>query len=97
MPERVRAGLWNRSKQLDHFDVFLSHTWLTKGRSKFLSLALQCGWRHIVLSWFLAVLFVESLVLMDLLPSHTQLKATGTSASLREMSRGAFFGIEDDV
>ena len=31
-PRKERENLWNFSKPADHFDIFLSHTWLTPGR-----------------------------------------------------------------
>ena len=35
--------------KVQEFDVFLSHTWHTKGIWKFLSLSLQLTWIHILL------------------------------------------------
>ena len=70
LSEESRAAMWQRSRPLESFDLFLSHTWRTKGLWKFLALSLQCGWQRLVLSWFLALVLVEILVYFDILPLH---------------------------
>ena len=50
-----RAGLWERSKPVQSYDVFLSHTWLTPGRWKVLALVIQCGWKQIILVWCICI------------------------------------------
>ncbi|CAE7942038.1 clpC [Symbiodinium necroappetens] len=70
LPEQELANRWLHSTQVEHFDVFLSHTWRTKGLSKFFSLSLQCGWVRIFLAWFLAILILEILAFWDILSPH---------------------------
>ncbi|CAE7026740.1 clpC, partial [Symbiodinium sp. CCMP2456] len=70
LPEQELASRWRDSRRVEHFDVFLSHTWRTKGLSKFLSLSLQCGWLRIFLAWFLAILLLEVLAFWDILSPH---------------------------
>eukprot|EP00439_Symbiodinium_sp_Y106_P012090 s9757_g1.t2 len=65
-----KASLWQRSKPTTRFDIFLSHTWATSGRWKFLSLSLQFGWRHVLLTWIIVVFVVEALTLLDVLPMY---------------------------
>eukprot|EP00438_Fugacium_kawagutii_P033487 Skav230640 [mRNA] locus=scaffold1673:391391:392947:+ [translate_table: standard] len=55
-PEEIRrknqaSKVWNLSKKVSKFDIFLSHTWRTKGRWKVLALMLQTGWLHGMLGW----------------------------------------------
>jgi len=75
LPEEQRAILWQRSTQVKSFDTFLSHTWHTQGRSKFLALSLQFGWVHILLAWLSAMVVVESLVVLDILPAYGEIQA----------------------
>ncbi|CAE7900343.1 unnamed protein product [Symbiodinium microadriaticum] len=70
LPQNGKASLWQRSKPTTRFDIFLSHTWATSGRWKFLSLSLQFGWRHVLLTWIIVVFVVEVLTLLDVLPMH---------------------------
>ena len=51
MTEEARNNLYKKSVHIDSFDVFLSHTWHTKGRWKVLSLLLQSGLRLALLAW----------------------------------------------
>ena len=53
-----RAALWKRSRPVTGIDIFLSHTWLTSGLSKFLSLLLQSCWPIALLTWLLATLLL---------------------------------------
>ena len=66
--EKARASLWLRSKSVEHFDVFLSHAWSTRGFWKFLSLSLDFGWRHAVFCWFLVVALIGFLAGFRILP-----------------------------
>eukprot|EP00438_Fugacium_kawagutii_P021753 Skav206710 [mRNA] locus=scaffold99:304076:305722:+ [translate_table: standard] len=55
-PQEIRrknrtAGVWNLSKRVSSFDIFLSHTWRTKGKWKVLALLMQSGWLHGLLGW----------------------------------------------
>ena len=38
----------NKSRSVQHFDVFLSHTWHTPGKWKMLSLLMQAGWKWVI-------------------------------------------------
>ncbi|CAK9034903.1 Putative serine/threonine-protein kinase [Durusdinium trenchii] len=49
MKDEQRLELWNRTRKVNEFDVFLSHTWHTRGLWKFLSLSLQLSWLQILL------------------------------------------------
>ena len=40
------AKLWAVSRCVDNLDVFLSHSWRSPGRKKFLALCLESGWAH---------------------------------------------------
>ncbi|CAE7600325.1 unnamed protein product, partial [Symbiodinium necroappetens] len=62
MTEEARNNLYRKSVHIDSFDVFLSHTWHTKGRWKVLSLLLQSGLHIALLAWAacVAVMFVLS-------------------------------------
>lgn len=66
--EEDRKKLWNRSKKVEGFDVFLSHTWLTKGRWKVLTLLLRSGWHIMLLGWFVATILAILLCLNGVLP-----------------------------
>lgn len=68
MTEQERQNLWNHSTPADHFDVFLSHTWLTPGRRKVVSLLLQSGWKVALLGWFCGVGLAEILIFSEILP-----------------------------
>ena len=49
------AQVWHLSSEVSQFDIFLSHTWRTKGRWKVLALMMQTGWCHALLAWFVGV------------------------------------------
>ena len=66
--EEDRKKLWNRSKKVTGFDVFLSHTWLTKGRWKVLTLLLRSGWHIMLLGWLVATILAILLCLNGVLP-----------------------------
>ncbi|CAE7692821.1 unnamed protein product [Symbiodinium sp. CCMP2592] len=69
LPEKERAALWTSSRQVAHFDMFLSHTWATSGRWKYLSLSFQHAWPYVLLTWLLAMVVVEFLTCLDLVPA----------------------------
>jgi len=69
MSELERAKLWDAAVPVEQFDVFLSHTWHTRGIWKWLSLSLQLTWPHILLCGFVACLLLELLFFVDLLPA----------------------------
>eukprot|EP00438_Fugacium_kawagutii_P001703 Skav220824 [mRNA] locus=scaffold477:38574:39326:+ [translate_table: standard] len=71
-PEEIRrknrsAQVWNRSTRVSRFDIFLSHTWRTKGRWKILALTLQTGWLHALFCWFMALAIMLSLRGLDMI------------------------------
>ncbi|CAK9071874.1 unnamed protein product [Durusdinium trenchii] len=68
MKDEQRLELWNRTRKVNEFDVFLSHTWHTRGLWKFLSLSLQLSWLQILLWWLLAMVLFELLFFVDILP-----------------------------
>ena len=53
---------------MDGFDTFLSHTWLTAGRWKVLTLLLRSGWHMMFLGWVLGVTLAIVLCIFDVLP-----------------------------
>ena len=56
---------WETSIKVNHFDVFISHTWLTPARWKILCLLLDSSWPIMLLGWTLAVLAAIPLHLVD--------------------------------
>ena len=63
-----RQSLWKKSGPVSGFDVFLSHTWLTSGLLKCLSLLLQTAWTWCLALWLLCMILMVVLYLMELLP-----------------------------
>lgn len=51
-----RIERWQKSVKVDRFDLFLSHTWRTEGRWKFLSLLMQSSWQFFLVGWMLGIL-----------------------------------------
>jgi len=68
LKEEDRQSLWLRSQKVDGFDTFLSHTWLTAGRWKVLTLLLRSGWHMMLLGWVLGVTIAVVLCILDVLP-----------------------------
>eukprot|EP00438_Fugacium_kawagutii_P007060 Skav227753 [mRNA] locus=scaffold1653:8284:9989:- [translate_table: standard] len=60
--------LYAASVQTERLDMFLSHTWLTTGKLKFLSLFLQFGWPILWISWGFMVILAFTLCMVDVLP-----------------------------
>lgn len=57
------SGVWALSARVSSYDMFLSHTWKTKGRWKVLALMMQTGWPHALLAWVVgltAMLFLRA-------------------------------------
>ena len=57
------SGVWALSTKVSSYDMFLSHTWKTKGRWKVLALMMQTGWPHALLAWVVgltAMLFLRA-------------------------------------
>ncbi|CAE6966328.1 GIP [Symbiodinium natans] len=70
-----RMSLYQLSKEVPEFQMFISHTWRTPGRWKVLSLSFQCGWHHVLLCWCGAVFLCFGLCLADVLPMPFKYKA----------------------
>ena len=71
-PDEIRRRnwterVWNLSRPVSNHDIFLSHTWRSKGRWKVLSLTMQSGWFHGLLAWFLGVALVVCLRALELI------------------------------
>eukprot|EP00435_Cladocopium_sp_Y103_P069634 s456_g33.t1 len=66
--ESERRKLWTRSRKVEDFDWFLSHTWLTPGRSKVLSLVVQSCWHLWLASWLILVTLAMVLCVHGFLP-----------------------------
>ena len=65
---RDRAALWTYSTPVQGFDTFLSHTWLTPGRLKALSLTLQRGWPVPLIFFVAATVLAMALCMYDIMP-----------------------------
>lgn len=63
-----RRKLWTRSRKVEDFDWFLSHTWLTPGRWKVLSLVVQSCWHLWLASWLILVTLAMVLCVHGFLP-----------------------------
>ena len=64
----ARAGLWEKSKPVQRYNAFLSHTWRTPGRWKVFSLLLRSSWKQILLGWILCLSVVAVLIVVDVIP-----------------------------
>ncbi|CAE7333058.1 HERC1 [Symbiodinium sp. CCMP2592] len=78
------GGLWRRnpttltheqlavnfatSEQVQSLDVFFSHSWLTPGRWKFLSLLVRNGWPYMLAAWAIGTALACVGVLLGVLP-----------------------------
>ncbi|CAE7331809.1 unnamed protein product [Symbiodinium natans] len=65
---KKRARLYDASSPTAAFDVFLSHTWLTDGRLKALSLLIRFGWPTLLLGWLIGAAMSFPLCLTGILP-----------------------------
>ena len=68
LDKKAREELWNRSHPVKHFDLFLSHTWMTPGKWKLLSLLLQSGSHKTLFFWLVGVSLAAALSILDLVP-----------------------------
>ena len=75
LSDKSRAELWSRSRPVEHFDVFLSHTWMTPGKWKLLSLLFHSGSQKVLVIWFIIVLAVLSLAILGVLPAPWWIEA----------------------
>ena len=70
-PHEVRcrnraADVWKLSTKVSTLDIFISHTWKTKGRWKVLALVIQTGWLHGLLGWSLGLVVMLLLRALDI-------------------------------
>ena len=63
-----RSKLYNVSKDVEKLDRFLSHTWMTPGKRKYIALLLFSGWPIMLISWALGVVLATVLCALDVLP-----------------------------
>mmetsp|Transcript_25166 Transcript_25166/g.58350 ORF Transcript_25166/g.58350 Transcript_25166/m.58350 type:complete len:483 (+) Transcript_25166:2-1450(+) len=68
MEEAERSKLWELSTPVSGFDIFLSHTWVTKDKWKIVSLLFQFGWPVASVCWFLGLALAFVLGSSGLLP-----------------------------
>ncbi|CAJ1327441.1 unnamed protein product [Effrenium voratum] len=68
LKDKECEDLWMQSKPAEYFDVFLSHTWMSSGRWKMISLLIQSSWPFVAFSWACTVLIFCALCLLDILP-----------------------------
>jgi len=68
LPEEERAKLYERSHPVQHFDIFLSHTWSTDGKWKAFALLFRTGWPVMLLLNALSVCMTMMLCVTRLLP-----------------------------
>lgn len=55
LPEQAKKSLWERSRKVKKLDIFLSHTWHTRGWRKVLALLVQLGSYNFLAGWFFGV------------------------------------------
>ncbi|CAE7364981.1 unnamed protein product, partial [Symbiodinium sp. CCMP2456] len=63
-----REKLYSYSQEVPELDMFISHTWSTPGRWKFVSLLLRFGWRPMLTAWAIGTFTTAALCLMGVLP-----------------------------
>ena len=68
MDEAQLLSLWQTSAEAEGFDVFVSHTWVTPGYQKFLSMLLSSYWHYAMAAWLLAAVPLMILYIFDVLP-----------------------------
>ncbi|CAE7261576.1 unnamed protein product [Symbiodinium natans] len=71
-----RMSLHEMSHAVESFQVFLSHTWRTPGKWKFLALSFQCGWQYALGGWFMSLVLCWGLCAVDVLPMPLEYDAT---------------------
>ncbi|CAJ1407516.1 unnamed protein product [Effrenium voratum] len=77
--EEDRKELWTKSKHVKGFDMFLSHTWLTAGRWKVLTLLMRTGWHFMFFSWLIGTVLAMCLIMAGLLPMVSHWEVTAQS------------------
>ena len=68
MQEEERAALYTRSRPVQHFDLFLSHTWRTPGKWKAFALLFRTGWPIMLLGNAVSVCLAFCLCATRVLP-----------------------------
>ena len=76
MSRRKQEALYEKSSPTLYFDIFFSHTWLTKGNRKYAALLFHNGWPVMVTSCFLATTALSILCLTDVLPMPFSYQST---------------------
>lgn len=66
--QEEKTRLYRASVPTSRLDMFVSHTWLTPGKWKFLSLLLQFGWPTVLICWLLGVVLGFVLCMTEVLP-----------------------------
>lgn len=65
---KAQEECYQRSRYVDHLDIFISHTWQSSGISKTWSLLLQSGWQNAAGGWLLGVALAFVLCATETLP-----------------------------
>lgn len=68
LPDGRRMGLWERGRQVEGFDIFLSHTWQTPGIWKAIALLVHSVWPYALLFWSLSAALAMLLCAYEVLP-----------------------------
>ncbi|CAE7941658.1 unnamed protein product, partial [Symbiodinium necroappetens] len=76
-----RSQLYSSSRPVEGLDRFLSHTWLTPGWRKVLSLLLSSGWPCMLTGWVLGMIVPMVLCMLDVLPLTFETKGTAIGFS----------------
>ncbi|CAE7837142.1 unnamed protein product [Symbiodinium sp. CCMP2592] len=76
-----RSQLYASSKPVQGLDRFLSHTWLTPGWRKVLSLLLSSGWPCMLTGWVLGMVVSMVLCMLDVLPLTFETEGTAIGFS----------------
>ena len=74
-----RDRIWSKSFPVQGFDMFMSHSWATPSKWKFLALLLSSGWTIVLIAWAATVMIVGLLCLFDILPRHFRYKPNHTN------------------
>ncbi|CAK9112400.1 Uncharacterized protein SCF082_LOCUS52111 [Durusdinium trenchii] len=72
MTEEQCARLFEQTTGVEQFDLFISHTWQTPGRWKYLSFILQSSWKLCISLWLILALVAWLLCIYDLFPMPFQ-------------------------
>eukprot|EP00438_Fugacium_kawagutii_P018916 Skav209933 [mRNA] locus=scaffold102:94013:97488:+ [translate_table: standard] len=78
----ARSAMFQRSRPVPSLDVFLSHTWCSRGISKILALLLQSAWPNALVFYAFGVALALVLCVTDVLPLPFQYNATTRHGTL---------------